>query len=146
METEHRNFLRLAWPSSFIHTWEALVYTIQQLALGYIQTYSQRSKPCLFSIFIISVFIQTGMRLFSTCHLVIVARLSDKHSSPYPFLFWQAFHKSSPLLHTFAKRWIRVDIHILFGHLSNSCQDELVFSACLTQSVTKPRRVFAFRM
>lgn len=29
--------------------------------------------------------------LFFTCHLITVARLSDKHSSPLPFLFWQAF-------------------------------------------------------
>lgn len=82
--------------------------------------------------------------LFSTCHLVIVARLSDKHSSLQPFPLWQAFIMVPAFLTPLLKGEYMLTHHIFFGHLSSSCQDELVFSACFTHSVIKPRRALAF--
>lgn len=107
------------------------------MALVFIYVYSQQWKPCLFSIFIICF-------------------LSDRPETPLYLPFsksslaeWQTlqslmppivtvFHNSSPLLYNFAKRWIYVDTSQFPGHLSSSCQDEVVFSACFALSVRKP--------
>lgn len=92
-EAEYPTLLGLAWPLVIYLYPRGISIHCSTAGLGFYAHLLPAIKPLLDQ-HLYNLLCSRSDRhetLFFTCHLITVARLSDKHSSPLSFLFWQAF-------------------------------------------------------